>query len=153
MIGCRCCDWSFEGLGAYARTRHGFCYECATRKRTERHHVWGKGNSSVTIEIPGNWHRVLDGLRAERCELLKKPGADPLHRVAAAVTTIGEGAIAFAEFAERNSWPAWIADIAIAFANATKSGANWLLCLAGILADKHGPDWAEVVGMPAWKPT
>jgi hypothetical protein len=64
---------------------------------------------SHVVDIPGNWHRVLDARRARRPEIQRRPVDNPLHRIAAAVATLGEAADAFADFARREQWPEWAA--------------------------------------------
>lgn len=135
-----------------AMTRHGCCYECATGHKTELHHVWGGANSPVKVKIPGNVHRGLDELRAERCDELKYPGDDALRQLAAAIATIGDGANYLVDYARQNGWPEWVANIAAAFAKAAKSSAHWLLCLAAALNCHFGEDWAVALNMPSWRP-
>jgi hypothetical protein len=147
---CRCGESRPEAM-----TRHGQCYECGlvrdSRKRTEGHHPFGRDNPAVAelvVEIPGNWHRVLDAWRAHRPEILKRPGDDPLHQIAAVVATVGEAAGAVADFARREQWPQWVATLADLFAKAAGAAADWLLVLAGNLDERLGPTWAEDLDMP-----
>jgi hypothetical protein len=124
-----------------------------TRKATDGHHVWYRAlDQNTVVEIPEDVHAALTGLWRKRCEVLKEPGSDPLHRIAAAVVTIGEAAAALADYARRNRWPAWFVEIAELFAERATSIAHWLLCLAGRLADRHGPDWSLALDMPQWSP-
>ena len=139
-----------------AMTRRGVCYECTLthdgRKRAENHHPFGRYNENVTaisVEIPGNWHRVLNTRRSERPPILQRPGDNPLHQIAAAVARLGEAADAFADFARRQEWPEWITKLACIFANAAGSAAEWLLILAGKL-DEWRPGW--ISEMPKWHP-
>jgi hypothetical protein len=136
-------------------TRRGVCYECTRaqdgRKRTEDHHPFGRYKedvAAITVEIPGNWHRVLDARRAERPPILQRPGDNPLHQIAALVATLGEAADAFADFARREQWPEWTAGLADRFAIAANSAATWLLVLAGRLDDRFGPEWD--LDLPPW---
>jgi hypothetical protein len=99
-----------------------------------------------------NDHAVLTRLWHERCETLKHPGCDPLHRIAAGIATIGEGVEALADYARRNGWPPGIVQLASLFASCARRAADWLLCLAGELAERHGPDWAVQLGMPQFDP-
>jgi hypothetical protein len=138
-------------------TGRGVCYECACiqdrRKRTEGHHPFGRYNESVaaiTVEIPGNWHRVLDARRAERPPVLQQPGDHPLHQIAAVVAQLGDAADAFADFARRQQWPEWAAMLADRFAIAADSAATWLLVLAGRLDDRLGPAWHRDLDLPPW---
>jgi hypothetical protein len=140
-----------------AMTRCGFCYECVLigqgRKPTERHHPFGQDNSTVAeiaVAIPGNWHRALDIRRSRRPHILKRPGDNPLHQIAAAVATLGEAADVVADVARREVWPEWIAELAHIFANAAASTSDWLLVLAGKLDEWRGPAW--VGEMPRWQP-
>jgi hypothetical protein len=142
-----------------AMTRNGICYECQrTRqgcKPTELHHPFGRGNphvDAITAEIPGNWHRVLDARRAQRPEIPKRPGGNPLHQIAAIAATFGEGADAVADFARRQKWPEWVAALCGIFAHGGQKVADWLLILAGKLDERLGPAWAEELGMPPWRP-
>jgi hypothetical protein len=138
-----------------ATTRHGLCQGCATGIKTHRHHPWFRASFPQlkgTIRVPTNDHAVLTALWQERCEALKYPGTDPLHRGAAMVATIGEGCEAFADIARRKGWPPWVADLASLFARTAGSLAHWLLCLAGELEARHGPDWAIQLGMPEINP-
>ena len=138
-----------------AVTQHGRCYECtlarAGKKRTELHHPFGRGDPNVRkiiVEIPGNWHRVLDAHRARREPILERPGDNSLHQIAAIVTTIGEAAEAFADYARREQWPEWVFALANCFGQVAHAAADWLLILAGKLDDNLGPAWAEELGMP-----
>jgi hypothetical protein len=131
------------------------CYECKQasrgRKRNELHHPFGRQNedvAAITVEIPGNWHRVLDARRAQRPEVLKRPGDNPLHQIAAVVATFGEAADAYANSARHEGWQ-WAASLADIFAKAAHSAAEWLLILAGKL-DEWRPDW--IGEMPEWRP-
>lgn len=150
---CRC------GESRPVITRHGICYECGRErqgcKRTEGHHPFGRGNpdiDAITVEIPGNWHRILDARRANRPENLRRPGDNPLHQIAAVVATLGEAADALAEYAQLQKWPDWVATLCKIFADAGENIAGWLLILAGKLEDQLGPNWAEKFGMPSWRP-
>jgi hypothetical protein len=140
-------------------TRHGWCYEEGLtrdgRKLTEGHHPFGRDNpaaAEIVAEIPGNWHRVLDARRARRPEILKRPGDNPLHQIAAVVATLGEAADALADFARREEWPKWVAVLADLFAKAAGDAAGWLLIFAGKLDERLGADWAEDLDMPPWQP-
>jgi hypothetical protein len=150
---CRRCGKSWPD----AMTRCGLCYECVLieqgRKPVERHHPLGRDNpivAGISVEVPGNWHRALDARRARRPEILKRPGDDPLHQIAAAVATFGEAADVVADVARREAWPEWIAGLAEIFANAAGSAADWLLVLADTLDEWLGPTWIEE--MPKWRP-
>ena len=150
---CRRCRKCWPG----AMTRHGLCYECMLidkgQKPTERHHPFGRDSHTVdgiVVEIPGNWHRALDRRRSERPEILRRPGDNPLHQIAATVATFGEAADAVADVARRQGWPVWVANLADVFAKAAVSATDWLLILAGKLEEWCGPAWfAE---MPRWQP-
>jgi hypothetical protein len=138
-------------------TQRGCCYECSRiqdgRKCTEDHHPFGRGDPAVarlSLEIPGNWHRVLDARRERRPDTLKRAGDNPLQQVAAVVATFGEVADATGDFARRQAWPAWISDLADILAKAAAFAADWLLILAGKLDEWCGPDW--VSDMPKWQP-
>jgi hypothetical protein len=133
-------------------TKRGCCYECASGHATELHHVWDEAISPAAVEIPANWHRAFHARRHERCGILNRPGADPLHRIAAAAVRVGEAADALADFARQQGWPPWIANLAAIFAEAMTSAAHWLLLLAGQLDKVIGPDWAVRLGMPPWSP-
>jgi hypothetical protein len=139
-------------------TRHGVCYECSLTqdgcKRTQDHHPLGHYNEAVdaiSVEIPGNWHRVLDARRAERPAILQRPGDNPLHQIAALVATLGEAAATFADFARREGWPVWTVGLADRFAIAADSAATWLLVLAGRLDDRLGPEWDRELDLPLWE--
>jgi hypothetical protein len=138
-------------------TKRGLCYECTLiqdgRKRTEAHHPFGRDNdivAKIAIEIPGNWHRALDSRRARRPEILKRPGDNPLHQLAAAAATVREAADATADFARRQGWPGWIAELADIFAKVADSATDWLLILADKLDEWLGPAWIDE--MPKWQP-
>jgi hypothetical protein len=152
MKRCPQCGW---GGPPTTNRDDGLCYECANGRRIERHHPWNLASFpelKATIPVPSNVNQVLGRLLTERCEVLKRPGADPLHRIAAASATIGEGADAIADYGRRNGWPAWFVEIARLFAKAAKSAAHWLLMLAGALAKAHGEGWVSALGMPQWQP-
>jgi hypothetical protein len=119
-------------------TRCGLSYECVLidqgRKPTERHHPFGRDNpivAKIDVEIPGSWHRALNVRHERRPEILKRPGENPLHQMAAAVATFGEAADVVADVARREAWSEWIAGVADIFANAAASISDWLLVLAG----------------------
>ena len=140
-------------------TRRGCCYECMLardgRKRTEGHHPFGRDNPAVAeivVEIPGNWHRALDARRERRLKILKRPGDNPLHQIAAVVATLGEAADTLADYARRQEWPEWVAALADLFAKAAGAAADWLLILAGNLDERFGATWAEDLDMPPWHP-
>jgi hypothetical protein len=140
-----------------AMTRCGLCYECVLidqgHKPVERHHPFGRDDAIVAdiyVEIPGNWHRALDARRDQRPEILKRPGENSLHQIAAAVATLGEAADLVANVARREAWPEWIAGVADIFANAAASTSDWLLVLAGKLDEWLGPAW--IGEMPKWRP-
>jgi hypothetical protein len=150
---CRNCD----EYRPDAMTRHGLCYECRREaqglKRTEEHHVFGRGRPDIdatTVEMPGNWHRVLGAACERRAKLLKRPGDNPLHQIAAVSIASGEVAAAFAEYARGQIWPDWAAGLADIFAEADRSVADWLLILAAKLEDQLDPDWVEKIDMPQW---
>jgi hypothetical protein len=115
-------------------TKRGLCYEHTRiqdgRKLLEDHHPFGRYNKIVerivVQGVPGNWHRALDARRDRRPEILKRPGENPLHRIAAAVATLGEAADGTAD-----------------------SATEWLLILAGRL-DEWRPGW--IGEMPKWRP-
>jgi hypothetical protein len=137
-------------------TRRGVCYECTKEqdgsKRTENHHPFGRYNedvAAITVEIPGNCHRMLNARRDERPPILQQPGDNPLHQIAAAIARFGEAADAFADFARCQGWPKWTAKLAEIFANAADSATEWLLILAGKL-DEWQPGWIEE--LPKWRP-
>ncbi len=146
---CPRCGWSGPPT---TRRDDGLCYECVTGCKTELHHIWGRANSPATVKIPGNPHRVLDGLKAERFDELKNPGDEGLCQLAAALATIGEGASYLKDYARQNGWPEWIVKIAAFFAQAAKSGAHWLLQLAAALDRYFDGDWASKLDMPPWRP-
>jgi hypothetical protein len=140
-----------------AMTKRGLCYEHTRiqdgRKPLEDHHPFGRYNKIVerivVQEVPGNWHRALDARRDRRPEILKRPGENPLHRIAAAVATLGEAADAFVDFARRQGWPEWITALADFLASTADSATEWLLILAGRL-DEWRPGW--IGEMPKWRP-
>jgi hypothetical protein len=141
-----------------AITQRGLCYECTLtqdgRKRSEDHHPFGRYNENVaaiTVETPGNWHRVLDARRAERPPILQRPGDNPLHQIAALVATLGEAAATFADFALRERLPEWTAVLADRFATAADSAVTWLLVLAGRFDDRLGPEWDRHLRLPPWE--
>jgi hypothetical protein len=153
---CRCGERRPETITRRGPFR-GLCYECTKesfgRKRTEKHHPFGRDNPAVAkiaVETPGNSHRALDHRRARRSEMLRHPGDNPLHRVAAVVATVGEAADALADYARRQEWPNWVAELAGIFARVAGDAANWLLILADRLDDKLGPTWVEHLDMPPW---
>jgi hypothetical protein len=122
------------------------------REPVEGHHPFGHDNkieAGISLEIPGNWHRALDTRRAKRPDILKRPGENPLQRIAAVVATFGEAADVVADVARRKEWPEWIAGLAEICANAAESAAEWLLVLAGKL-EEWRPGW--IGEMPKWHP-
>ena len=152
MKACKCGESRPDAM-----TRHGRRYECtlarAGRKRTELHHPFGRDNpvvEKIAVAIPGIWHRVLDARRNGRPAILRRPGDNPLHQIAAIVVTLGEAADAFADYARREQWPEWAARLADLFGQVAHSAADWLLILAGNLDVQLGPLWAEKLEMPLW---
>jgi hypothetical protein len=122
------------------------------KKPTELHHPFGRDNHAVAgivVEIPGNWHRVLDSRRSQREKILRRPGDNPLHQIAAAVATFGEAADVFADFARRQGGPEWVANLADVYAE-VGSAADWLLILASKLEEWRGAAWIDA--MPPWHP-
>jgi len=123
------------------------------QKPTERHHPFGRDNRAVAgivVEIPGNWHRVLDSRRSQRETIQRRPGDNPLHQIAAAVATFEEAAEVLADFARRQGWPEWVANLAEVFAKTAASATEWLLILASKLEEWHGAAWIDA--MPPWRP-
>jgi hypothetical protein len=59
---CADCGKSAPDVPLVARSRPKRCYECYQRKRgkkpTEAHHIAGKANSPIEIEVPANTHRT-----------------------------------------------------------------------------------------------
>jgi hypothetical protein len=100
--------------------------------------------------MPGNWHRVFDHRRAQRPEILRHPGGNPLHQIAAVVAAVGEAADALADYARRQEWPNWVAELADILAGAAGDVVTWLLILADKLDNNLGPAWAEHMGLPPW---
>jgi hypothetical protein len=150
---CRRCGESWPD----AMTRCGLCYECVLidrgRKPVERHHPFGRDNAIVAeiyVEIPGNWHRALDTRRAKRPDILKRPGDNPLHRIAAVVTTFGEAVDTVASFSRHQRWPVWVVKFAALLADAANWATDCLLILAGKLDERQGEAWIE--DMPKWRP-
>jgi hypothetical protein len=138
-------------------TRHGLCYECMLidkgKKPAELHHPFGRDNHAVVgivVEIPGNWHRALDRRRSERPEILKRPGDNPLHQIAAALATFGEAAEVLADSARRQGGPEWVANLAEVFANAAASATEWLLILASKLEEWHGAAWIDAMPLASF---
>ncbi len=105
-----------------------------------------------TVPIPGNIHRDVSKLWGERCEALKHPGDDPVNRIAAAFSTIGEAAQAGANSGRRAGLPAWVVELLSLFAKCAKSAVHWLLCLAAALVKRFSKNWAEKLGIPPWSP-
>jgi hypothetical protein len=123
------------------------------RRCTELHHPLGRDNpivAEIVVEIPGNWHRALDARRARRCDILKRPGDNPLHQIAAAVVTFGEVADVVVDFASHQEWPSWVAELAEVIAKSADAAADWLLILAGSLDEWCGPTWID--DMPEYRP-
>jgi hypothetical protein len=116
---CPCGEGRPEAMTRRGPSR-GHCYECTKTRNgrersTEEHHPFGRDNPAVekiTVEVPGNWHRALDARRARLPEILKRPGDNPLHRIAAVVARLGQAADAFSDFTRRELWPAWAANLA-----------------------------------------
>jgi hypothetical protein len=124
------------------------------RSPTENAHPFGRDNEifeKIVVDgVPGNWHRALDARHDRRPEeILKRPGDNPLHQIAAVVARFGDAADTFADFARRQGWPEWVANLADTFARAANSATEWLLILAGNL-DEWRPGW--VGEMPKWYP-
>jgi hypothetical protein len=154
---CRHCGECRPEAMAKRGLSRGLCYEHTLiqggREPLEDHHPLGRDNDIaeriVVHEVPGNWHRALDARRALRDEVLKRPGDNPIHQIAAAVATLGEAVDAFSDFARRQGWPEWTAELADIFASTADSATEWLLKLAGKL-DEWRPGW--IGEMPKWRP-
>jgi hypothetical protein len=154
---CPCGEGRPEAMTRRGPSR-GHCYECTKTRNgrersTEEHHPFGRDNPAVekiTVEVPGNWHRALDARRARLPEILKRPGDNPLHRIAAVVARLGQAADAFSDFTRRELWPAWAANLADLFAEGAHAAADWLLILAGKLDEHFGPGWVDLMDMPPW---
>jgi hypothetical protein len=119
----------------------------------ERHHPLGRDNpmvAEIAVAIPGNWHRALEKRHRCRPEILKRPGENPLHQIAAAVARLSDVAHVIADFATHQGWPEWVAELAEIFGDTADRAADWLLILAGKLDEWYGPDW--VSDMPKWRP-
>jgi hypothetical protein len=106
--------------------------------------------AQIAVAIPGNWHRAFDNRQAFRPEILKRPGENPLHQIAAVIARFSDAADVVADFASRQGWPDWVTELAGVFAKAADSAADWLLILAGKLEEWCGPAWTD--GMPSWQP-
>ena len=66
------------------------CYECLAgasgRSPMEKHHIAGQHNSSVTVEIPANQHRLLSERQRTWPEAtLRNPDGSSLRQIAAAL--------------------------------------------------------------------
>lgn len=131
------------------------CYEClltaAGKPHTEGHHVWGQASSPVEVEIPGNAHRLLHASNGTRCEALKHPGDNPLHLISMVLATLADAADAVAAYAKCQDWPGWISTLALVLSAGARSGADWLLIVAGRLEEVHGSDWSSKLGLPQWR--
>jgi hypothetical protein len=144
-------------MAAVAMTKRGCCHECAARADgrsiVERHHVLGRAISDdITVDIPLNWHRVLHAAEKRRDEVLRHPGLDPLHRIAAAIMRGVDIARAVANYGQSQGWRQWAIDLARIMAGIGEHAANWLLILAGALEEQHGADWAAALELPEWRP-
>jgi len=66
------------------------CHECQARKhgrsQTEAHHVAGRHNLQVAVDLPANDHRVLSDLQRDwPIDTLRNPTGSPLLKAAAAL--------------------------------------------------------------------
>jgi hypothetical protein len=137
-----------------AMTRRGCCHECAARADdrtvTENHHILGRGQSGISIDLPINWHRVLHAQDTRRDEFLLSPGDNPVLGIASAIMRGVDIARAFADYGEsQGSWE-WAINLARTMADIGEHAANWLLILAGWLEDRFGAEWSKE--LPPWAP-
>jgi hypothetical protein len=139
-----------------AMTERGCCHECAARADNrpviENHHVLGRRQSDISLDLPLNWHRVLHAPEKRRDKVLLRPGDNPLHQIAAAIMRGVDIARAFADYGEAHAWWQWAINLARKMANIVEYAANWLLILAGWLEDRLGAEWFRDPGLPPWRP-
>lgn len=137
-----------------AMTRRGCCLECAARAdnrtATENHHVLGRGQSDISVDLPINWHGVLHADDKCRDELLLRPGDNPVLRIASAIMRGVDIGRAFADYGESAGWWPWALDLARTLADIGEQAADWLLILAGWLEDRLGAEWFRA--LPEWRP-
>jgi hypothetical protein len=123
-----------------ARSRPRLCQECYSARRgvkkTEAHHVAGKANSPVTIEVPANVHRgVLSVSQYEWPPMtLRNPDGNPILRMAGAVRGAKDV----------------ITDLVAGFLDACAHG---LELLADVIREKLGDAWWVGTPIADWCPT
>jgi hypothetical protein len=137
-----------------AMTWRGCCHECAARADgrpvIENHHVLGRAQSGISVDLPINWHPVLHAPDKSRDEVLLRPGDNPVHQIASAIMRGVDIARAFADYGETDGSEQWAIDLARIMAGIGEYAANWLLVLAGWLEDRLGPEWFKE--LPPWEP-
>lgn len=122
-----------------ARSRPKRCQECYQRKRgmktTQRHHIAGRANSPVTVEVPANAH--CDKLSPAQYEwppeTLQNPDGSPLLRAAGAL----RGSCDF------------IAELILQF---IESCAVFLEEVNAWLCDEYGERWWHGSPFEDWQP-
>jgi hypothetical protein len=82
---CRLCGEKDPGAltGAYPDI---LCYECRSgpKHSREAHHVAGRANDQITVDLPGNVHRIVSDRQADwPRRTLTNPDQSPLLRAAA----------------------------------------------------------------------
>jgi hypothetical protein len=109
------------------------CYECANamagRATVERQHPLGRKVDLGTIGMPGNMHRVVDDMKYDWPECVRKNvNGDPLLWIAALVLSAAD----FAEF----------------IVHRARRLADWLVLLWEALRQQYGEQWREALGLP-----
>jgi hypothetical protein len=129
-LRCRLCGFD-DALQCSAKGL--ICYECASaeagRITVERQHPLGRKIDAGTIGMPGNLHRVVDDLKYDWPESVRKNvHHDPLLWIAALLLSAAD----FAEFIVQRA----------------RRIADWLVLLREVLRDEHGEQWREALGLP-----
>jgi hypothetical protein len=123
-----------------ARSRPRLCEQCYRvrrgAKKTDAHHIAGKANSPITIEVPANDHR--GALSAAQYEwppkTLQNPDGSPILRMAGAVRGVTD----------------FIAELVTRF---LESCARGLELLDNVVRQKLGDAWWVDTPIEGWWPT
>jgi hypothetical protein len=133
----QCGESRLEAL--VARSRPRLCQECYSQRRglkkTEAHHIAGKSNSPVTIEVPANVHRAALSVSQYEWppQTLANPDGSPLLRAAGALRGVAD----------------LLVDLIVGLISLCAVG---LELIDDVLHDKLGEKWWLGTAVADWRP-